>query len=329
MADEAAIKSALGPKPQLRRVFISHAHSDRDLGVALSTLLEHAFSGTVEPYFSTDPSPGGGMQPVDEWYSRIHEKLSESESVWVLATAGSISSPWLYWEAGIGRAVCPGGIVVLRIGLSPEEIPSPLNAYQSYDGLSVAEGGVQELVGKIGERIGLNVQPAWLKTCASDFVEAAKKHEPKEPKEDGEPRLASENVSRIDGLVGRLEVATRRIEAAGGSPGAEDPDDDEDAMQEYRERLERITGDNTTFFRSAEAMLEWLGSLPDDADLTVRDSLDGDGDVPVFVQRSGESVTVYFQGTKEELAAQGDVPDPQKRIMSEIKALLEGTSPAE
>lgn len=331
MPDEV-LKSALAPKAHTRRVFISHAHADRELGTALSKLLEHAFSGTVEPYFSSDPSPGGGIQPGDEWYSRIHEKLAESESVWVLATMGSISRPWLYWEAGIGRAVCPGGIVVLRVGIKQEEVPSPLSAYQSYDGLSVTEGGVSELLGKIGEQIGLNVQDAWLKTCAAEFVKAAKEHRPNDDEKAGEPRLAPEDVSRIDGLVNRLEVVARRIESARQG----ELDEEESAVartkrakQERRRKRVRVTGSPSLIYGSPEELLELVARLRD-ADIKVRNELDDEGDVVIEIERGGETVRIYLRITAEELEKFGSVDEPQQEaLLTVIRDVFGRTAPLE
>ena len=244
------------------------------------------------------------IQPGDEWFARIHTKLVESETVWVLATAGSIARPWVYWEAGLGRAVCPGGIVVLRIGLRPDEIPSPLNAYQSYDGLSVADGGVLELVAKVGDQIGMNVQPDWLTKCASAFVEAAKKHEPAEEEEGDVPRLTPEDVSRVDGLIGRLELVARRIETASedAAPESVAADEVERArkLEERRDRLAQVVGQRHSLFDTPEALLARAEADPE-LELTVRGSLDFAGDIIFDAKKGGESVQVYLRTTMEAL----------------------------
>ena len=132
-SDEAVQGAVARPVPP-RSVFVSHSHADRKLASGLQLLIEEAYSGIVTPFVSSDPGPTGGIMPGDEWFVRIGMALRDAEAVWVIATPTAISRPWVYWEAGIGRALCPGGVIVIRVSLSPEEIPSPLSAFQSYDG---------------------------------------------------------------------------------------------------------------------------------------------------------------------------------------------------
>lgn len=107
------------PSARGHQVFISHAYSDAKFASALVDLLGDVFSGLLKAFVSSDPSPTGGILPGEEWYARIHEQLQACEAVWVIATPTSITRPWLYWEAGLGKAVCPSGIVVVSLaGLS-------------------------------------------------------------------------------------------------------------------------------------------------------------------------------------------------------------------
>jgi len=92
-----------GPK---RLIFLSHAVADRKLADALKAAALAAYSGVVDVFASSDTSVGGGLKPGDEWFATIHEHLQIAEAVWVLATPTSLKHPWLYWEAGIGQAVC-------------------------------------------------------------------------------------------------------------------------------------------------------------------------------------------------------------------------------
>ena len=49
------------------KVLISHAHAERSLAEAWRTLLETVSQGAVEPWYSSDTQPDGGMQIGEEW----------------------------------------------------------------------------------------------------------------------------------------------------------------------------------------------------------------------------------------------------------------------
>ena len=192
-----------------RTVFVSHSAADRKLAGALGALIDEAFSAVLGYFASSDPSPSGGLQPGDEWYAAIHGRLLTADSVWVLATEESITHPWLYWEAGIGRAICPRGVVVLRVGLTQQQIPSPLSAYQSYDGLSLGDPGIGTLIGKVANQLEMKIAPVLLNDCAGRWIEIAKMHKPDSGT--GGQAVNPEQVDRIEGLIGRLEAQVQRV----------------------------------------------------------------------------------------------------------------------
>jgi hypothetical protein len=225
-----------------RTVFVSHAVADRKLATSLGHLIEEAFSAILGYYASSDPSPSGGLQPGDEWYAEIHARLRSADSVWVLATTESISHPWLYWEAGIGRALCPHGVVVLRVGVKGADIPSPLSAYQSYDALALGDTGIDTLLGKVANQLGMKLTPALVGDCTERWLAAAKVHTP-ELGTVGQT-LGPEQVDRIEGLIGRLEGAVQRIPGLAAAPTTGLTTDWFSAMaggeaRTYRSRAER------------------------------------------------------------------------------------------
>ena len=142
-------------------VFISHTHGDRKLAEALEKLVDKAFQGAVETFRSTDPSPTGGVPAGAEPFSTVTEKLKRADAVWVLATPASIGRPWVYWEAGIGSQLCPNGVVVLRVNLSQDEVPSPIGVFlHGFDGLSEeTEAGMLSLLGKVANEIAVPMEP--------------------------------------------------------------------------------------------------------------------------------------------------------------------------
>ncbi|MCJ7492384.1 MAG: toll/interleukin-1 receptor domain-containing protein [Dehalococcoidia bacterium] len=188
-----------------RTIFVSHSHADRSLASQLQALVETVFSGVVKVFASSDRGPTGGIMPGgDEWYSQIEAGLRKAEAVWVLATPASITRPWIYWEAGTGRAVCPRGLVILRAGLNSTQIPSPLNNFQTYDGL-VAES-VGELLNKVAHQIGMTLAPVLVDSSVKSWVEAAANHQPEQSDDEGAPNLTPERLDRLEAIISRLEA---------------------------------------------------------------------------------------------------------------------------
>jgi hypothetical protein len=204
------------PSPiQARKVFVSHSHADKAIAELLGNLLDDTFSGLLTPFFSSDPSPTGGIRPGEDWYQRIHGELSAAEAVWVVATKASIASPWVYWEAGLGRALCPRGIVVLRIGLAANEVHSPLSAYQSYDGMVIKNDGLVDLLGKLGADLGMRLPAKWIESCVEEFVGKVAALPPSKPVL-SEPVVSPEQLGRVDAVVARLEAIALTLN---GGPG--------------------------------------------------------------------------------------------------------------
>lgn len=320
---------AAGQSSRRHQVFVSHAHADRDLAKSLTTLLEHAFSGMVVPYFSSDPSPGGGIQPGNEWYAKIHKELLASEAVWVLATVTSIARPWLYWEAGIGRAVCPRGIVVVRVKVKPEDVPSPLNAYQSFDATRIDDTGVLELLEKIGNQVDMTVQRAWLEECAKKFVELASRHEPVEGGEVEDAKVTPEVVGRLEALVSRMEGATSQLDRVrlGPAPSLREPDASDQASRASRARVARraegrqrveLFGEDASMHYDLARFLSAVAAHPN-VDYTPQ-YVDSDRDIVVIAEGDGRSAQVYLRCTPDQLRAQTPTGNPRSDAFAE-KAL--------
>jgi hypothetical protein len=196
---------------QKRSVFVSHTHADRKLAGALKDLIDATYSGIVRTFFSSDPAPDGGIQPGDEWFQRIQRELVSAEAVWVLATKSSILRPWVYWEAALGRAFCAGGVVVLRVGISAHEILSPLNQFQSYNGGSTDAGGIAELVPKVGAQMGMTIPPVLVVSATSEWIKIVEGYEPETQKGTNDANLSAEQVTQLEAVVARLEVAVNAV----------------------------------------------------------------------------------------------------------------------
>ncbi len=309
-------------KIERRQIFVSHTHADRNLAANVRILIEEAFSGVIRPYVSSDPAPTGGLQP-GEWYTQIHAELGRSESVWVLATPTSIQRPWIYWEAGIGRAICPGAVVVLRVALSSNDVPSPLSNFQSYDGLVVGDDGVGELLGKVANQIGMNISPILIDDVAEKWVKAAKSHKPQPEGETASPKLAPEQLNQFDALIARLETSVTAIRAAPSDTQAarRQAEIREAVSRASRDRiafLSRILGTDETMYESVDDLTHVIDGAPPEVKFSFT-NFDSDEDAVIFVEYEGQSATIWLLTSAMEVVEKSSVGSSRARsLISEI-----------
>jgi hypothetical protein len=325
---------------EARSIFVSHSHADRELANALGDLVDAVFSGLVVAFTSSDPGPTGGLMPGDEWFARIHTRLREAEAVWVLATPQSITRPWIYWEAGTGRALCPGSVVVVRVGLQANGVPSPLSAFQSYDGLSSGDDGIGVMLNKVAAQIGMKLAPVLVGKYAADWIAVAKAHKPEAEGVGPAPAVAPEQLDRLEAIIARLEAAAV---PAGARPSLEPvvvPSDSEEGERRRRIQLEvsraahsleeqrqrerwseirrRVVGEATHVYDDADAFVAAISAAPAD---TLFDSarIDDDGDAEVNAARGEEGAAIYLRSTAlPQLTRKTDVPERTAKLIEYI-----------
>jgi hypothetical protein len=316
-------------KLERRQIFVSHAHADRILALEVRKLVEGSFSGLVHAYVSSDPTPTGGVKPGEgEWYSQIHRQLQASESVWVLATPTSIGHPWIYWEAGFGKAICPGSLLVLRVGVNNNDLPSPLSNFQSYDGSVAGAGGVGELVGKVGEELGMKVQPVLIEAMAEKWTAAAKSYKPETEGETPGPEISPEHLDQFGALIARLEAAVNIAQATSVPsllrPDEPADDDADEAERRWRERQERVIGRRMTMHGDVSELAKTIDGAPRDTRFRFRE-IDSDGDAAIeAVAANGELATIWVR--KRALGKLREPSNGSARVRTVVKEIVETIS---
>ena len=88
----------------MARIFISHAHADRDLVAKLVTLLKNALAlrGAQDVFCSS--REGAGVTPGAEIREEVVQHLTSARALIVLLTPQSVGSPWVWFEAGARMA---------------------------------------------------------------------------------------------------------------------------------------------------------------------------------------------------------------------------------
>lgn len=312
-------------KFQRRQIFVSHAHADRKLALGVRKLVEEAFSGLVSAYVSSDPTPTGGVKPGEEtWYAAIHAKLSASDSVWVLATPASVSHPWIYWEAGFGSAACASTPIVLRVRISNTDLPSPLSNFQTYDGLVEGDGGVGELLGKVGKQLGMDVSPVLVESVAKRWVSAAEGHEPEANGEEAAPPISPEHLNPLGALIARLETAISSLTARGTARGISPLTTlTEPPRFVGADKDTRIVGRAVGPIESVAELASTVDGAPADTVFEF-DEIDEDGDARIYASLDDEVTSMWLLAA----ALKGlKIPrSASRRVRALVKEIVEATS---
>ena len=114
-----------------KSLFLSHNHTDRRYASTLRDLLRSVSAGQLDLWFSSDNRPDAGLVPGD-WYMQLRERLQVSKTLIALISPASIDNRWVHFECGLADAL-NATVIPVCIGLhSLNDLPAPLNRYQSY-----------------------------------------------------------------------------------------------------------------------------------------------------------------------------------------------------
>lgn len=116
----------------VQQVFLSHDHHDGPLAKVIAETVSRISLAQVEIWFSSDPSPFGGIKPGKRWIDEIESHLSSSCVILVLLTPNSIHRPWVYFESGYGFYSQKCQVIPLCLGLALADMPYPLAIFQGF-----------------------------------------------------------------------------------------------------------------------------------------------------------------------------------------------------
>lgn len=113
-------------KPTL---FFSHSSKDKDVILSIKNKLDSATSGVMDIFMSSD---GQSIPFGTNWIHKIEEGLQAAKIMFVFVTENSISSGWIYFEAGYAYSK---GIQVIPVGIGVDigSLKAPLNLLQGFN----------------------------------------------------------------------------------------------------------------------------------------------------------------------------------------------------
>ncbi len=113
-------------KPTL---FFSHSSKDKDVILSIKNKLNSATGGVMDIFMSSD---GQSIPFGTNWIHKIEEGLQVAKIMFVFVTENSISSGWIYFEAGYAYSK---GIQVIPVGIGVDigSLKAPLNLLQGFN----------------------------------------------------------------------------------------------------------------------------------------------------------------------------------------------------
>ena len=127
----------------MKSIFVSHAHDDEPLAMALAKLFEKLFEGKIQPLniSSRRDNTGGGIDYGEDWFGWIVEQVRDADYVFIVLTPNSSMKPWVIWEAGAAAGAAMSGsedmrrpLIPIVYGMEGRRSPGPLERLQVVKG---------------------------------------------------------------------------------------------------------------------------------------------------------------------------------------------------
>jgi len=158
----------------MARIFLSHAHADRELAGKLATLLKNALDlrGAHDVFCSS--REGAGVTPGAEIRQEVIQHLTSASALIVLLTPQSVGSPWVWFEAG-ARLAGPTRENPLFV-VPGERFKALPNVIGDLRALSLDNTGeAHELVAAVAARLGTSPSAVGAYSADADELTATAK----------------------------------------------------------------------------------------------------------------------------------------------------------
>lgn len=259
-------------------VLISHAHDERLLAEAWKILLSTISQGAINPWYSSDRQPDGGMQIGKEWREHLRREILKTDYVLAVLSPRSRDRPWILYECGLADGIAQGrqdingqsnltGVVIpILYSMTAGDLANPLASFNAYMGDS--KDAVIEVCERLVQQAGLTPQRRLWAQPIDDYMDAVAAHRPRRAH-------TAENMilwrTRIESLVqsGRSsEVYTtrERMYVTFGKPF-------KPINVQLHDVLSKVMLDERYFAAAMEETDYGLMLAPDDIDLLHRKAL--------------------------------------------------------
>lgn len=133
-------------KMQKPTIFFSHSTKDSENLIVLRDRVEMITGGTIKIFMSSD---GQSIPLGHNWIHKIEQGLEAASIMFVFVTPNSISSNWIYFEAGFAYSK---GIEVIPVGLGIDisKLSAPLSMLQGFN--LISEGSLNNFIATINKK---------------------------------------------------------------------------------------------------------------------------------------------------------------------------------
>lgn len=149
-------------------VFVSHIFDERRIAEGFKALIEKHFLGLITVFLSSD---GESVQMGQKWLDNISNALRICSVEVVICSPVSIARPWINFEAGAGWVRGIPVIPLCHSGISPSDLPIPLNMLQAARATDVS--GLKLVFPVLASAIGARTPEADF----TDFIELVSQFE--------------------------------------------------------------------------------------------------------------------------------------------------------
>lgn len=150
-------------------IFFSHSSKDKEIILSIKNKLDKATGGVMDIFMSSD---GQSIPFGTNWIHKIEEGLQTAKIMFVFVTDNSVSSGWIYFEAGYAYSK---GIQVIPVGIGIDigSLKAPLNLLQGFNVLS--EDSLNNFITIINRTFNYHFDSTFR---YSDYLEVTKKLTP-------------------------------------------------------------------------------------------------------------------------------------------------------
>jgi PAS domain S-box-containing protein len=154
------------------KVFLSHDSRDEKVARVIANTLARISLDQVGIWFSSDPSPSGGIKPGQVWTNEIESRLMASRVILVLLTPNSLGRPWIYFESGYGFSNRKTQVIPLCLGITVSDVPFPLKMFQCYEigNLESLTGFCRKLFNQLHVRFDDEMSSKFLRAAAKNLT---------------------------------------------------------------------------------------------------------------------------------------------------------------
>jgi len=131
------------------KIFISHISEEKEIALALKSLIGSSFLGMIDVFVSSDYA---SVSLGRKWLDDVTASLKQCDVEIIICSPISVERQWINFEAGAGWVRDILVIPLCHSGMEPEELPIPLKLLQS--GKATEEANIRELFRQLANVIG-------------------------------------------------------------------------------------------------------------------------------------------------------------------------------